>query len=32
MIQFFKGKKENYKESEHKDGIYFTTDTDEIMT
>ena len=32
MIQFFKGKKENYKKSEHKDGIYFTTDTDEIMT
>ena len=32
MIKFYKGKKENYISQTHNDGIYFTSDSTEILT
>lgn len=31
MIKFYRGKKTNYNASNHKDGLYFTSDSNEIL-
>lgn len=32
MIQFFRGPKNGYSLKEHKNGVYFATDTKEIIS
>jgi hypothetical protein len=31
MIKFYRGESEKYNSETHNDGIFFTTDTDEIL-
>lgn len=32
MIKFYRGERESFNATEHGEGIYFTTDTTEILT